>query len=77
MKKRKEKIKFGMFLQEQGISPYALAKELSIAPQSIYRYIWGDREPNAKTMIKLAKILNVSGDEILEMFVESQEGDSI
>lgn len=70
MKKIKKETKFGIFLQERSISPYALAKQLSIAPQSVYRYIWGDREPNVKTMIKLKEILNISGDEILEMFSE-------
>lgn len=70
MKKQKRITKFGTYLQERGISPYKVAKELLVAPQSVYRYIWGDREPSAKTMIKLKKILNVSGDEILEMFVE-------
>lgn len=70
MKRVKKITKFGKVLEDRNISVHKLAKELSIAPQSVYRYIWGDREPYVSTLIKLKKILNVSGDEILEMFAE-------
>lgn len=70
MKPLKKLTKFGKALADKNISAYKLAKALSIAPQSVYRYIWGDREPDIATLIKLKTILNISGDEILEMFSE-------
>ena len=70
MKTVKSITKFGKALADRNISAYKLAKELSIAPQSVYRYIWGDREPDVTMLIKLKTILYVSGDEILEMFAE-------
>lgn len=64
---------FKTLLKNKSISPYDLAKELDIKPQSVYRYIWGEREPNARTMLKLMKILNVSAETILTIFAEQEE----
>lgn len=64
---------FKTLLKNKSISPYDLAKELDIKPQSVYRYIWGEREPNARTMLKLMKILNVSAETILMIFAEQEE----
>ncbi len=73
MQQKKINQSFKMLLKNKSISPYDLAKELDIKPQSVYRYIWGEREPNARTMLKLMKILNVSAETILTIFAEQEE----
>lgn len=73
MQQKKINQSFKTLLKNKSISPYDLAKELDIKPQSVYRYIWGEREPNARTMLKLMKILNVSAKTILTIFAEQEE----
>lgn len=73
MQQKKINQSFKTLLKNKSISPYDLAKELDIKPQSVYRYIWGEREPNARTMLKLMKILNVSAETILTIFAEQEE----
>ena len=73
MQQKKINQSFKTLLKNKSISPYDLAKELDIKPQSVYRYIWGEREPNARTMLKLMKILNVSAETILTIFADQEE----
>lgn len=67
MKQRK---KLAQILERKGMSAYTLAKELGYKPQTVYNWVYGHGTPTPAVMIKLKTILNVSGDEILEMFAE-------
>lgn len=66
----KQREKFALVLEQIGITAYALAKELKYKPQTVYNWLYGHGTPTPAVMIKLKTILNVSGDEILEMFAE-------
>lgn len=56
-------------LKERGITAYKLSAMLGYKDKTaIYKWIYGKSEPNAKTMLKLSEILNVSAEEILKIF---------
>lgn len=69
MKKTRKKFEKG--LKKANLSPYKLAKILDVGIPVAYYWLWGDSVPNIQNLIRLKKLLNVSGDEILEMFAES------
>lgn len=62
--------RFAALLQSRGITAYQLAKQLGRDKTSVYKWIYGIGEPNARTMLKLMMILDVSAQEILEIFAE-------
>ena len=73
MKKKvvKRRTAFEDLLKARGITAYALAKELGYkASNTVYKWIYGQGEPNAATMLKLTLILNVSAEKILRIFAE-------
>ena len=53
-------------LAERKITQKELAKELNIAPTTLNGYISNKREPDLETVKKLARILNVTTDHLLE-----------
>lgn len=70
---KKIRKKFQKALTENNLSIYKLANDLNIGKSVAYHWLWGDTVPNIQNLIRLKKILNVSGDEILEMFAEEGE----
>lgn len=48
-----------------GFTQHAMAEQLKINDRSYQNYEYGKREPDIKTLILLASILNVSLDELL------------
>lgn len=72
MKKKvvKRRTAFEELLKARGITAYALAKVLGYKANAVYKWIYGQGEPNAATMLKLTLILDVSAEEILRIFAE-------
>ena len=68
MKKRKG---FYEALKRKGITAYKVAKTLGYSETgTVYKWIYGISEPNAVTMLKLMSILDISAEEVLQMFAE-------
>lgn len=67
---KKTRKRFQKALKKNNLSIYKLAKALNIGKSIAYHWLWGDTVPSLQNLIKLKTILNVSGDEILEMFAE-------
>lgn len=67
----KKRTKFQELLKAQSITAYKLSKILGYKDHAVYQWIYGRGEPSAATMLKLTEILNVSAQEILEMFAEN------
>ena len=67
---KKTRKKFEEALKKNKLSIYKLSKILNIGKPIAYYWLWGDTVPNIQNLIRLKKILKVSGDEILEMFSE-------
>jgi plasmid maintenance system antidote protein VapI len=70
MKKRK---KFDLLLREREITAPKLAKDLGVTGQAVYGWVWGRGTPTPRNMIRLTKILNISAEEVLELFAENEE----
>lgn len=49
----------------RGISQKELAAVIGIASASISRYVTGNREPDIRTLVKIAETLHVSTDELV------------
>ena len=66
--KRKE---FARVLRLRGITAYKLSQMLGLKDKThVYKWIYGKGAPNAATMLRLMDILDVSAEEILQMFAE-------
>ena len=50
---------------DTGLTPYALAKKIGVDRQAISRLLKGDRDPNLSTVIRIAKGMQVSMDQLL------------
>ena len=61
---------FENLLQSRKITAYQLAKELGCGHSRVYKWVYGVAEPNAKTLLRLTKMLDVSAEEILHIFAE-------
>jgi transcriptional regulator with XRE-family HTH domain len=72
---RKTRKKFEKKLKERNLTMYRIAKIIGIDAPVAYYWLWGKSVPNIYNLIRLKEILNVSGDEILEMFAEEATGD--
>lgn len=68
MKKTREK--FEEALKKNNLTAYKLGKILGVGKPTVYYWLWGESVPKVGTMLKLTEILNVSAQEILEMFAE-------
>ena len=71
MKKKtgKRKTRFENLLKARKITAYNLGKELGYKDKTtVYKWIYGISEPNAKTKLRLMEILDVSALEILLAF---------
>lgn len=69
-KKMKQRKKLARVLEQKKMSAYALAQAIGYKPQTVYNWVYGHGTPTPAIMLKIAKLLNVSGDEILEIFAE-------
>jgi transcriptional regulator with XRE-family HTH domain len=58
--------KIKLLRQGAGYTQEELAKKLGLSKSTIAHYESGRREPDTKTIIKIANIFNVSTDEILD-----------
>lgn len=59
---------FEYLLKSRNITAYDLAKKLGCKHSRVYKWVYGISEPNAKTFLQLAEILDVSTKEILQIF---------
>lgn len=67
---KKTRKKFEKKLKERNLTVYRIAKIMGIDAPIAYYWLWGKSVPNIHNLIRLKEILNISGDEILEMFAE-------
>lgn len=51
--------------RKKGLSASGLAKAAGLSPMSIYRYETGKRWPDVTTAYRIAKVLNVSIDDLV------------
>lgn len=58
-------IKLTALLKERGMSQKELAEAACLTPASVSRYINGEREPRAHTVVALAEILGVKTSDII------------
>ena len=70
---KKIRKQFYLLLKEKEISVYALAKELGITAQSIYRWIYGTGTPSPQTMLHLTDLLDISAEKVLLLFAEGEQ----
>lgn len=61
------KVNIKILLEKQGMSQRELAQKLKISESTISRYINNNRVPRGEHLLKLAKVLQVRPDEILEL----------
>ena len=75
MAKGKRRTRLENLLKSRKITAYKLAQRLGYKDETrttVYKWIYGTSEPNAATMLKLTEILEVSAQEILEIFAEDR-----
>ena len=75
MAKGKRRTRLENLLKSRKITAYKLAQALGYKDETrttVYKWIYGISEPNAATMLKLTEILEVSAQEILEIFAEDR-----
>jgi transcriptional regulator with XRE-family HTH domain len=58
--------KIKLLRQEAGYTQEELAKKMGLAKSTIAHYESGRREPDTKTIIKIANLFNISTDNILD-----------
>ena len=69
----KRKTKFAELLKKKGVTAYRLTKMLGYkGGNTVYKWVYGYGEPNAKTMLTLMEILDISALEILRTFAEDE-----
>ena len=67
----RKKPRFAQLLSSRKITAYKLAKELGYKDKTtVYKWIYGYGEPDAKTMLALIELLDVSALELLRIFAE-------
>ena len=71
---KKRRKRFEDLLKSRKITAYRVAKILKYKDvTTVYRWIYGQGEPTAATMLKLMEILDVSALEILQVFADIKE----
>ena len=74
-KAKKTRKKLEAALAQKKLTMYRIAKMIGVDATVAYYWLWGDSVPCIKNVIRLKEILNVSGDEILEMFAEGSDSE--
>ena len=70
---KKRRKRFEELLKSRKITAYKLSKMLNYKDSTtVYRWVYGNGEPNAATMLRLMEILDVSALEILQIFAEAR-----
>lgn len=59
--------------KNMGLSQRQLSRLLGLTSSAVNQYESGKRQPNAKTMLKLAEVLNVDCETILKCFASEEE----
>ncbi len=73
MEKGKRRERLVALLRSRGITAYKLGKMLGYKDgtrTTVYKWIYGKSEPNAKTMLRLMEILDISALDVLITFAE-------
>ena len=52
-------------LKKQSMTQHALATAIGVTDSEVSRYISGERTPNALNLIRIAKTLNTTAEELL------------
>ena len=66
---------FEALLKSRGMTAYELSKRLGYKdPYHAYKWVYGKAEPNATTMLRIMRILEVSAEEILMAFGAEEGG---
>lgn len=68
---KKTRKKFQAALKKANITLYQLAKIVGVGVPVAYYWLWGDSVPAIGNLIKIKNALNISADEVLEMFLEN------
>lgn len=66
------RVEFCKLIKEKGFTKYSLGKAMGIDKALVYLWSYGKQNPTIEHLIKLKKLLNVSGDELLEMFAKKE-----
>ena len=70
---KKKRAKFAAMLKKAGYSAYKMSIVLGYKDRSTVRkWIYGDGQPSAGKMLMLKDLLDVSAEEILRAFAESE-----
>ena len=64
--------KLAALLKERGMSQKELAEAVCLTPASVSRYVNGEREPRAHTVVALAEILGVKTSDIIGTYDEQE-----
>lgn len=65
-----EKIKY--YRKQKGMTQQELAASVGVANTTITGYEKGNREPNAPMIIKIARALGVTGDDLLDLDIKEK-----
>lgn len=59
-------------IKKSGLTVIKVSQILGYGDNAVAKWIYGKGEPSAAIMLKLTEILNVTADEVLKMFAESE-----
>lgn len=62
---------------ERGVTQAGLAKKIGVSPSTVGMYEQGRRQPDVKTIAKIASVLGCSTDELLEIKHPNDVNDAI
>lgn len=62
-------------LEQHGLTQYALAKTLGVERTTVYRWVKGDRDPSADTVVEIVEALKTLNYKAAEEFVQLYLGD--
>lgn len=62
-------------LEQNDVTQYRLAKELGVERTTVYRWIKGDRDPSADTVVEIVEALKKLNYKAAEEFVQLYLGD--
>lgn len=66
----KKRYRLRELIDAAGYKPYILGEKLGFSRSVVYDWIHGRNTPNLRTIVKLAKVLKVSIEELVLIFVE-------
>lgn len=60
-----------LFRKNLGLKQIEIAEKIGVAKSTYSQYENGQREPNVLTIKKIANVLNISGDELLGLYINN------